>query len=224
MTRAGTYNAVFLTTELLENVLHHLPATQLLLVQRVCRKWRGVIHQNGLLQEYLFLKASPKTVAWKWSDGPGRYRLTRLDKVPNSEPRYEDSIALTARLNDMMLYNPHRHETTTAENSPGEVFEFKEEARWRLKPGSWRQMFVTQPPAVDVYAEYILGNFEKSRSGYDGDNQDFYRPDGVTLGDLVDHGLKLEAEGNKVNWDRCWFQACCRVFTSKEEAKMKSIT
>ncbi|KAK5125856.1 hypothetical protein LTR85_012132 [Meristemomyces frigidus] len=225
MSRTSVSNAVFLTTELLENILRFLPARTLLQALRVCRKWRDVITQSPPIQETLFLKQERPTIAWKWScKSHDKYRMDRLADLPTVEPRYNDNITLSARLNSMVLKDDRFNGYSTAETAPGEIFGFAGDACWRLKEGSWRRMFVTQPPASTVDAEYILGEWEASRSGYDSDTVVFSQRDGVTVGKLVDHGLKLQSEGQKVNWDRCWFQAWCRVFPSEAEAEMRTIT
>lgn len=65
MTRHSLFDAVFLTTELLENVLRHLPMKDLLLAQRVSRKWSGVIKQSKELQQALFFVPQEAEVGWE---------------------------------------------------------------------------------------------------------------------------------------------------------------
>ena len=208
MSRTSVSNAVFLTTELLENILGFLPMRDLLLAQRVCRKWRDVITENTRLQQNLFLEAERPTVAWKWSNAGREYRLDRLPELPESEPRYEDKVTFTATLNEMLLDGGDQFESSTAECGIGEIFHLRDMACWRHKPGSWRRMFVTQPPATTIFMEWILGDYEEWRSGYGSDWVDeFHKADGVTLGDVLDYAQKFDVDGTKVNWDRCWFQA-----------------
>lgn len=90
MTRAATRRsvteAVFLTTELLENILRHLPMKDLLLVQRVCRKWRAVITSNKELQQALYFIPIEPTFRWKDERPPVR----KLTRVPSDTPISED--------------------------------------------------------------------------------------------------------------------------------------
>ncbi|KAK6395718.1 hypothetical protein LTR65_010738 [Meristemomyces frigidus] len=225
MTRTSVSNAVFLTTELLENILCFLSAKSLLKASCVSRKWRDVVAGNQRMQETLFLKAARPTIAWKWSQPSlGTYRMQRLADLPGFEPSFEDGITLSGRLNGIVMIDHGDSDGSTAETAPGGIFGFGNEARWRFQEGCWGRMFVTQPPATKVFAEYILGDWEAYRSGYDSEDLELSHQDGVTVGQLVDHGLKLESEGKKVNWERCWFQAWCRVFTSVAEEELKSIT
>jgi len=91
-------------------------------------------------------------------------------------------------------------------------------ARWRNKPGAWRNMLLTQPPALGVYAEYCTGDWEASRNGYGGETTTLTSASGVTVGQLVEYAEKVETQGKKVNWDRCWFQVWGRVCWSDREA------
>lgn len=56
MSRIAAATAVFMTTELLENILWFLPMKDLLLNQRVCRKWQVVIEDTPRLQQSLFFR------------------------------------------------------------------------------------------------------------------------------------------------------------------------
>lgn len=54
-TRTSVCNAVFMTTKLLEKVLLCLPLKDILLGQRVSKKWQAVIKRSTLIRKALFL-------------------------------------------------------------------------------------------------------------------------------------------------------------------------
>ncbi|KAK5698171.1 hypothetical protein LTR97_007132 [Elasticomyces elasticus] len=67
MSRTSVSNAVFQTTELLENILYFLPLKGLLIAQMVCSKWRDVITQVEHFRQALFLEPAVPKAAWKWT-------------------------------------------------------------------------------------------------------------------------------------------------------------
>lgn len=227
-TRKSKADAFFLTTKMLERVLRFLPMKDLLLSQRVCRKWRDVIVENDGLQQQLFLRPSPVTETWEFEYGspPGDIvKLTKLAKPVMTARPSQTEYAVPSKLNTARLSNNKSRGNdidhgTTVDLAAGEIFEFRDAARWRHESGSWRDMFAMQPPPTEIYAEYMCGEFLKSRGGYECHIVGFFEPTGLTLGKLVDVGLELDAQGKNVRWDRCWFQAYGRVcFTEEERAK-----
>ncbi|KAK5718397.1 hypothetical protein LTR15_008124 [Elasticomyces elasticus] len=195
MTRTSTSNAVFQTTELLENILYFLPLKGLVIAQMAAYRWtmlRGHCHT-----------------------------LERLDVVPPlaSATRFGDGISLQASLHPLLKFTEVRDDFDKLQSAIGDIFTFADDARWRNKPGSWRNMFITQPPALSVYGEFCSGDPDTVGHQWKCNHYDLENPSGVTLGDLIDHGQKLEAEGEKVHWDRCWFEAHCRACWTDEEAE-----
>ncbi|KAK4956560.1 hypothetical protein LTR10_006087 [Elasticomyces elasticus] len=222
MSRTSVSNAVFQTTELLENILYFLQLKGLLIAQMVCSKWRDVITQVEHFRQALFLEPAVPKAAWKWTMLRGNcHTLERLDIVPplTSARKFEDGISLQASLHPLLKFTETRDEFDKLQSAGGDIFTFAADARWRKKPGSWRHMFITQPPALSVYGELFSGDPDTGGQQWKCTQYDFEDPNGVTLGDLVDHGRKLEAEGKKVNWDRCWFEAHCRACWTDEEAE-----
>jgi hypothetical protein len=84
------YRAVLDTTELLENILSHLPPKQLFGVQRVCRLWKDFIARSSGIQEKLFLKLQGRPAElWALLErdvgaefGPRKSRLEKVNKRP----------------------------------------------------------------------------------------------------------------------------------------------
>ena len=80
MTQSATveslHNAVFLTTELLENILGHLPMRDLLLAQRVSRRWAEAINKSVPMQQTLFFKPREADFCWRYNHSDG---------IPDSE-------------------------------------------------------------------------------------------------------------------------------------------
>ncbi|KAK5722136.1 hypothetical protein LTR17_014409 [Elasticomyces elasticus] len=204
MTRTSVFNAVFQTTELLENILYFLPLKGLAVAQMVCNKWRDVITQVEHFRQALFVEPAMPKAAWKWTMLRGNcHTLERLGVVPPlaSATRFEDGISLQASLHPLLKFTEIRDDFDKLQSANGDIFTFADDARWRNKPGSWRNMFITQPPALSVYGELCSGDRGEGGEQWKCNYYDLYSPTGLTMGHLVDHGLMLEAEGRKVNWD-----------------------
>ncbi|KAK5680409.1 hypothetical protein LTS10_007337 [Elasticomyces elasticus] len=220
--KVSVFNAVFQTTELLENILYFLPLKGLVVAQMVCSKWRDVITQGKDFKQALFLEPITPKAAWMWTMQYGYcHTLERLDIVPalTSAINFEDGIALQASLHPLLKFTEIRDKFDKLQSACGESFTFADDARWRRRPGSWRNMFITQPPALSVSGELCSGDRGKGGEQWKCNYYDLESPSGVTLVDLIDHGRKLEAEGKKVNWDGCWFEAHCRACWTDEEAE-----
>ncbi|KAK3619130.1 hypothetical protein LTR56_024242 [Elasticomyces elasticus] len=216
MTRTSVFNAVFQTTELLENILYFLPLKGLAVAQMVCNKWRDVITQVEHFRQALFLEPAMPKAAWKWTMLRGNcHTLERLDMVPElSQARtFEDGLAIQASLHSLMANEKESRQYDMLQDACGTIVVFKDDAVWRTRHGSWRNMFVTQPPVLNMYAEYF------SVEPNDCNCHDFDNHRGITVGDLIEYGYKLEADGIKVDWTRCWFVAHGRACWTDEEAE-----
>ncbi|KAF7195314.1 hypothetical protein HII31_03206 [Pseudocercospora fuligena] len=77
--------AVFATTELLENILRYLPMKDLLLDQRVCKKWQAVILRSKEMQQQLFFQ--PREAQHKWLLGRDTFQRVPID-ADESETAY----------------------------------------------------------------------------------------------------------------------------------------
>ncbi|KAK4902735.1 hypothetical protein LTR27_000674 [Elasticomyces elasticus] len=224
MTRTSVFNAVFQTTELLENILYFLPLKGLVVAQMVCSKWRDVITQVEHFRQALFLEPAVPKAAWKWTmDSMDCYchTLEKLDVMPSlsSAAKHPNRIAIQAKLHPFLEFTSLRADLDMLQNASGEIVQFKDDARWRHKAGSWRAMFVTQPPALSITGEYSSGDGPTGKHSWACHPCDLYSPTGLTMAHLVDHGLMLEAEGRKVHWDSGWWELNCRPCWTDEEAE-----
>ena len=77
----STTDAVFFTTEPLENILGHLPMKDLLFAQRTCKKWRSVISSNKQLQRILFMIPGDALFEWNFEPDPRRLQRHRLHRM-----------------------------------------------------------------------------------------------------------------------------------------------
>jgi len=77
-----TEHQVLCTNELLEAILVHLPAQELLFAQRVCRRWRALVQRSIHLREVLFLhpRCEPTTLPREMP-----WRMVR-DVTPFTDP------------------------------------------------------------------------------------------------------------------------------------------
>ncbi|KAK0283336.1 hypothetical protein LTR91_002757 [Friedmanniomyces endolithicus] len=88
----GPRVAVFMTTELLEDILILLPLKKIFVIQRVCRQVRKVVATSVKIQQKLFLRSSGHGLLEKWtmfriesSNSQPRLKLTRL-QINGSRP------------------------------------------------------------------------------------------------------------------------------------------
>ncbi|KAK1067927.1 hypothetical protein LTR74_006019 [Friedmanniomyces endolithicus] len=220
--RANVMSAVFNTTELVENILRFLPVKGLVVAQMVCVKWRNVIEQVAYFKQLMFLAPSAPRAAWEWTMIGGEvHTIERLDVVPPliSATKFADMITIQAEMHPLLTFEYIYDVDDTLQLAAGTSFLFRNAGNWRHKPGSWRNMFVTQPPALTVEAEYDIGHRDAHQCRYHNGWHTFESANGVTLGDLVDHGVKLEADGIEVGWDGSWFVATNRACWTDEDVE-----
>lgn len=170
--------------ELLENILCYLPPEDVLFAQRVCRNWKDLIHQSAALQQTLFLKAEPVTMLWR-KDAAGKTQLVNLHGNENLIDSEEDTAV---RINTL-LFPPL--EFRSPEGSCLCVFCRPQHlildtldlgAEW-MEPSnvySAQHMFLTQPPATEIYARAY------NMTGEEVVEKDICRCDGVTVRDLIE--------------------------------------
>lgn len=143
--------------------------------------------------------------------------LKRLDVVPGLEPKFADPITFSAKLNDRLLLGYRLEGYTVADHGTGDMVHFENAAKWRhYKQGSWRRMFVAQPPPVEIVGVLSLDHGRLHRF-------EISQTEGVTTGGIVDMGLELEAEGRNVHWNDGWLSTSCRVFTTEAEERLDTI-
>jgi hypothetical protein len=103
---------VFLTTELVENILGHLPMRDLLLAQRVSRKWAGIIKKSLPMQQTLYFKPREAHFSWRYNYGDGISDLeslqrVKLDYTPTSEEAPTTLLIKQADPNPLIMTSDH---------------------------------------------------------------------------------------------------------------------
>lgn len=154
LSRDAAFQAVFLTTELLEMILSHLPMKALPLDQRVCRKWRDVIQQNKRLQQKLFFQPREADVCWELSLFP-RHKLARITPDEYNEKQETHYVFMSGSLNPLLFdYSKEYGLLERANDSGCEVFTFSSLPPLKDPQASWRRMLVTQPPIDSLFTHY----------------------------------------------------------------------
>lgn len=182
---------VFAVTELLEHVLGHLAMHDLLIARHTSKHWKQVVAGSTTLSRTLFLAPAPTEGLWdlvEWYDENAegtkedQYRaiLNKRPASPRAMAEREAGTYIGSRLNSEVFeyqagdgwWRQHR------EGDP-DVFEscncswcirhgrlnhqlyFKLDAKWIKKPGSAREMFLTQPPAKEIELRVLTDEMDK---------------------------------------------------------------
>ncbi|KAK3638694.1 hypothetical protein LTR56_006701 [Elasticomyces elasticus] len=225
-TRHAAFNAVLLTTELLENILQHLPTRDLLLSQRVSRKWRSIISQSADPQQQLSMLPREAEFAWEFlkaPDGPEGPR--RLMKVPLETYRQKrDELrerggdrVFQSGVRNTLLCKDYGDEgmNISLEYFPAEYIELKRDLAALHKQGepsaSWRKMYLTQPTSLECYGFHNLfeGGALNAITGY---------PDGVKAGDIASEMVRNGVKGKDY-----FFHTTECLFPLEREVDMKTI-
>ena len=172
-------SAVFATTELLENILIQLPWKQLFPVQRVCRKFHDVTSGSIRLQQRMFLRSCVPVESWTL-----RSRGPVLEDLPFARRHEFEFVCSTDNVtNAIKKAKPVELCPLAILDNSGVPAVYRLLKRpeacnielgdlcWR--PGSWRNILLTDPPCQEVTA--IAGIECRAR-----DDQ------GVTIGAVLD--------------------------------------
>ncbi|KAK0254406.1 hypothetical protein B0A54_13182 [Friedmanniomyces endolithicus] len=209
----GPRVAVFMTTELLEDILILLPLKKIFVIQRVCRQFRKVVATSVKIQQKLFLRLPGHGLLEKWtmfriesSNSQPRLKLTRL-QINGSRPTTTilDHDNQTCLYGAAATWNPyfsnqlaHRYQfsrtrypifdQSTHYGSDGTVFVL-------LGSASWRGMYLTDQPCktANVYLHWSIATRPRTTGRIEG-YASTETPDGFTLGSLLDAALRITVD------------------------------
>ncbi|KAF2167173.1 hypothetical protein M409DRAFT_54364 [Zasmidium cellare ATCC 36951] len=171
--RKSVADAVFLTTELLENVLRFLPMKDLLISQRVARKWRAVISESKELQQALFMIPREADTGWEVimeadneEDEEGGSAISAINSVKLSQVDTEvenKSYVKHGELNPMFFEQDSElrdiwqifEEGCTIFGLKKEYHRPRAQRTWMKRPeASWRKMLILQPPTREFWYHF----------------------------------------------------------------------
>ncbi|KAF2656964.1 hypothetical protein K491DRAFT_714862 [Lophiostoma macrostomum CBS 122681] len=151
--------------ELLEQILLHLPQRDLLLAQRVCRRWHAVINSSKHIQQALYLLPLPTVItASQPASNPllasafaGYFKLLAWE---------EFSGTYTSTWASMLLHSTEK----------------RWQQRFIREEANWRRMLVTQPPVphVDIVDQRIAPDYEDCFA-----EASVHNEEGVRMGELL---------------------------------------
>ena len=203
VTRRATFEAVLLTTELLKNILQYLPAKDLLLAQRVSKKWRAVVTENDALQKVLFLAPQEPSYRWRYkvSRSAGEYSFSKINaRAKLGNDGAYGQVFDCGRLNSLLFQRRNLDvEIDERASQRGETVRF-----WRLhsifghdrrapSEASYHAMFITQPPVqkanmlLDI--EFIGSRYRVQRTRVATHTS---RPRGLRIMDLITTARGME--------------------------------
>ncbi|KAK4547623.1 hypothetical protein LTR36_000580 [Oleoguttula mirabilis] len=216
MTRASVYNAVLLTTELLENILSYLPMKSLLRFQIVPRKWRAVISESKQLQQALFFLPREADAYWELIRKPKK-QLVTISKDEYEKKRETRFVFKSGEANELLFHNEKHAEwdlIDVASDQGSAIYEARFRPSAKHADASWRRMFITQPPPVSIFTHYPyrLRGLQCHNDAY---------PNGVVASNVWDRVVEAEAEGDTFEpEDGAFLPTMGMLFPSKEEAKL----
>lgn len=180
-------NAVFNTSELLENVLLQLSAKDILSARRVNVHFNALIMTSPRIQRKLFLLAEPVTTTWVFNSEDMVIKEGKGDD--RNQPGIEWTIP--AKLNHLLFTEQPRHLRASLK----ERVKTCESISLLMRPSLakhrsiYHRMLISQPPTKEVEFElYYSKRNGKGKFRYYGDNEIRARvanETGVTFGDLV---------------------------------------
>ncbi|KAF7190714.1 hypothetical protein HII31_07873 [Pseudocercospora fuligena] len=137
------------TSELLENILLHLPMRDLLLDQRVCKTWKACIDSSVKLQRGLFFKPAGNIIA---------------------HPRLQEGVVIMWSPKNLFV-NPLLLDAFGSFNLARDILHLKSkpcsEDRFTRSDASWQKMLLTQPPYSSPDASSGILKAEKELSDDD---------------------------------------------------------
>ncbi|KAK2734171.1 hypothetical protein FQN55_002912 [Onygenales sp. PD_40] len=179
--------------EILETILLHLPTKDLLLSQRVCRKWKNVIFGSiKLQQELFFYPIEPRPFT------------SRSDSSQTGKEAGDQYYRVNALLCDIVFENwdifchdkfGHLTMSCNLRDASSEI-----EKATSNHSASWRRMHLSQPPATVVIC-YEHESHERF-PGCDRPDAMFRNPDGVRMEGIVDWKSSVQgAQGEDYSSD-----------------------
>ncbi|KAK3690776.1 hypothetical protein LTR37_018998 [Vermiconidia calcicola] len=219
---AEVSQAVFNTTELLEQILLCLPMKSVFVSQRVCTHFKDTILKSNALQQKLFLRpAGDKSVLWlirpsiprgqlqeKFAKAPAdvHFRVANASEVMDGTVRRYRPAALNPLLRlDTDIPAHDREAACRVWSRVGDRLALD----LKIKIGiahSWRDMYLTDPPceSINLAASWFVGLPDTPDveicSTVTAVLQD---TDGLTLGALVDavvHKKRMTSSWNDSEW------------------------
>lgn len=138
-------------TELLEQILINLPLRDLLLCQRVCKKWEALVSTSPTLQTRLYFRApaGPKSS----ETHPSSYTFNPLLEAAFPFLFKPDHISASQRSDDWDVRFGDLDLPPTLESCPKEFFYSsfnRNPEAFRRPQASWRQMLITNPPVNTI--------------------------------------------------------------------------
>jgi hypothetical protein len=181
-----------LPQELLDIVLQYVDIKTLLLAQRVSRHWKATITSSPQLQENLFLRPKTSNIlsyVCEWQGDDLQY-FGPIKLYPSHQPTSRQTFT-SITINPLLANEIYYQSLNTTPQRRGQRLVLPPLSTFlRHSSGSWRSMFLTQPPTPSVVAVSIDTSH---RYGLGADIN--FVEENVTLGNLVDKMLAAEGLG-----------------------------
>lgn len=144
-------NAVFNTTELLEQIISHLPIHQVFAVQRVSRRWKEVINSSSKIQKKMWLRSSSTRVLAP-SIVPEISGMCIYPDLVEMNPLTKRESQTALRLPYEVISNSDGMFTTTwiILNGVWRYFLMKSSPEDDSMPALWHRAYLTEPPVTTV--------------------------------------------------------------------------
>ncbi|KAK3690775.1 hypothetical protein LTR37_018997 [Vermiconidia calcicola] len=226
--RRSLSDAAFLTTELVENVLSFLPMRDLLLDQRVCRKWANTITGSKQLQQALYFAPAKPQISWRYDHV--ECTLSRMSPAAPAKRGPKVHVYNSAHLNPLLFRSdedPCGILIRAAVNGL-EVFKFLRRPSTKYPEASWKKMLLAQPPLKSVEGTFDIKGQCEPWSGRPGrgafarkiEEVEVVEWDGVRVWDVMKRIVAAETSVGRIKWSRQWMRTTGTLFPTNEELQM----
>jgi len=150
-----------LPQELLDTILQYVDMKTLLFAQQVSRHWRDTITSSPQLQESLFLRPKTSNIVKHACDWKGN-ELVCFGPIPEDQPPHRPPLPSSRQTFTSITINPllaneiYYQSLDSEPKRRGQRLVLPPLGAFLRHPsGSWRSMFLTQPPTPSVVAVSI---------------------------------------------------------------------
>ena len=167
----STMNAVFNTIELLENILNHLSANDIIRARRVNRHWNGLILASPHLCRKLYLQPTSRRPSAVFDT-----KLKKFRKLQEGDDLTSRQLIKTGTINPVLFKHlpANRRPTLHHRYRVCETLILQARPDLKKEKSLLHHMYICMPPAEKVEFEFVFRQHKaKARDGTNGDEKGY---------------------------------------------------